>query len=626
MLGFYEYAQAGEKELLRYAIEGAGIVTGSPLGYLAFLNGDESELSMYAWSASAMAECAIRDKPIVYKTAKTGLWGEAVRQRRPVITNNYAAPDPAKKGYPEGHPHITRHMNVPVIEDGHIVLLAGVANKPADYTDHDTSELLLLMQGLWSILKRKQVQEEQKRAYDLLKRSEEELRLLKISVDQSADEVFWLDFAGNILYVNDAACRVNGYSPDEFRTMTIYDLNPDITPAIWAGSVADLRQRKTQLITTRHRHRDGVTIDVEIMAVYVNRDGNEYSFAFVRDITGRKQAESAVRESGRKYEELFELGSEAIFLIDNETGALLEANAAACDMYGYSRDMLLSMKNTDLSAEKEETRKVTGESPAGIVRVPLRYHRRRNGTVFPVEIIGRFFTWNGRPVHIAAIRDITERQQAEAAIRETNRKLNLLNSITRHDIRNQLMIAQGYAQLAALNKPDPAVAGLLAGISTAVGTIQHQIEFTREYQELGVRAPVWIRAGDIIRGAGTEKIRLTCTCDAVEIYADPMIDKVFFNLFDNAVKHGTRVTDIVVGCEERACGLVITFADNGIGIPDEEKEKIFEKGYGKNTGFGLFLVREILAITGITIRETGTSGTGAVFEIVVPEGSYRIGK
>ena len=295
MLGFFEYAKKSEKELLGYAIEGAGIVTGSPLGYLAFLNGDESELSMYAWSKNAMAECSMIEKPIIYKTEKTGLWGEAVRQRRPVITNDYAAPDPAKKGYPKGHPHIIRHMNVPVIDDGHIVLVAGVANKPSDYTENDTSELILLMKALWTIIKRKRVQEEQKAADEQLKKSEEALRMLKISVDQSADEIFWLDFEGNILYVNDAACRSNGYTRDEFLTMKIYELNPDLSREIWLGSVTDLREKKTQLFTTRHMHRDGNIIDVEIMSVYVNQDGREYSFAFVRDITDRKNAQTKLQ-------------------------------------------------------------------------------------------------------------------------------------------------------------------------------------------------------------------------------------------------------------------------------------------------------------------------------------------
>jgi signal transduction histidine kinase len=281
------------------------------------------------------------------------------------------------------------------------------------------------------------------------------------------------------------------------------------------------------------------------------------------------------------------------------------------------------MKNTDLSAEREKTKKVTTESPAGVVRVPVRYHRRKDGTVFPVEILGRFFTWNGRPVHIAAIRDITEKNQTEAAIREANRKLNLLNSITRHDIRNQLTVAQGYTQLAALSKPDPVIMDFLAKITAAIETIQRQIEFTKAYQELGVHAPSWFRLVDIVSRARPEKTAVHITCKVVEIFADPMIDMVFFNLFDNALKYGETVTTVTVGCGKRENSLVITFADNGTGIAPGDKQKIFEKGYGKNTGLGLFLVRGIRAITDITISETGTPGEGAVFEIVVPEGAYR---
>jgi len=239
-------------------------------------------------------------------------------------------------------------------------------------------------------------------------------------------------------------------------------------------------------------------------------------------------------------------------------------------------------------------------------------------TVVPASI-------GGRNVLVESFVDISEQKRSEAAIREANRKLNLLNSITRHDIRNQLMVAQGYTQLAALNKPDPVITDFLAKITAAIETVQHQIEFTKTYQELGVHTPVWFSLGEIISSVRPGKIALRCTCNAVEIFADPMIDNVFFNLIDNAVKHGMRVTAVMVGCEEKETGLFITFADNGKGIPDNEKEKIFEKGYGKNTGFGLFLVREILAITGITIHETGTYGKGAVFEITVPKGAYRKG-
>ncbi|WP_292418405.1 ATP-binding protein [Methanoregula sp.] len=101
------------------------------------------------------------------------------------------------------------------------------------------------------------------------------------------------------------------------------------------------------------------------------------------------------------------------------------------------------------------------------------------------------------------------------------------------------------------------------------------------------------------------------------------MERVFFNLFDNAHRHGEHATEAVVQCGTDGEALTIVVEDNGIGISEEEKEKIFEKGWGKNTGYGLFLVREILSITGITIRETGTPGKGARFEIRVPRECWR---
>ena len=113
------------------------------------------------------------------------------------------------------------------------------------------------------------VQKRLVKRYEQLKKNEEELRMLKISVDQAADEVFWLDLNGNILNVNDTACRINGYLREEFLGKTIFDLNPDLTPDIWTGTVNDLRQKKTQFITTRHKRKNGEIADVEIMAVVI---------------------------------------------------------------------------------------------------------------------------------------------------------------------------------------------------------------------------------------------------------------------------------------------------------------------------------------------------------------------
>jgi signal transduction histidine kinase len=111
--------------------------------------------------------------------------------------------------------------------------------------------------------------------------------------------------------------------------------------------------------------------------------------------------------------------------------------------------------------------------------------------------------------------------------------------------------------------------------------------------------------------------------DGIEVYADQLLPKVFFNLLDNTLRHGEQVTRVHLSADWHGEDLVLSWEDNGVGVEAREKERIFERGVGKNTGFGLFLVREILAITGITIIEIGTPNEGARFQITVPKGSFR---
>lgn len=166
-----------------FAFDAAVRLTRSRLGYLAFLNEDQTVLTMQLWSPEAMAECKVPGLPRLYPVETTGLWGEAVRQRRAIITNDYAAANPWKKGLPEGHVRLTRHMNVPVMAGGRIVLVAGVGNKDEEYNDADVQQLTLLMEGLWRLIERKRAAEEiQRLNCDLDRRVKERTAELEAAI------------------------------------------------------------------------------------------------------------------------------------------------------------------------------------------------------------------------------------------------------------------------------------------------------------------------------------------------------------------------------------------------------------------------------------------------------------
>ncbi|WP_229389865.1 GAF domain-containing protein [Methanosarcina sp. DH2] len=169
---------ASLKEITDFAREEAVRLTGSKLGYLAFMDAYETSLIMHSWSKSAMEECAIEDKRFIYPVKTTGLWGEAIRQRKPIITNDYTAPSSLKKGYPKDHVHLTRHVNVPVFDGDRIVAVAGVGNKDEPYDESDLRQLTLLMQGMWQLIQRKQLEDALKAHSEDVSKTNDELRSL----------------------------------------------------------------------------------------------------------------------------------------------------------------------------------------------------------------------------------------------------------------------------------------------------------------------------------------------------------------------------------------------------------------------------------------------------------------
>jgi PAS domain S-box-containing protein len=259
-----------------------------------------------------------------------------------------------------------------------------------------------------------------------------------------------------------------------------------------------------------------------------------------------------------------------------------------------------------------------------------------------VMVKGKPVLYNNRPATLLFLIDITERKALEdllraraeellqnaTALRLANRKLNLLSSITRHDINNQLTGLKFFIDVLEPEQRTPELTDYCRQAATSVDQIAAMIRFTREYEEIGITAPAWQDCRAIADTAAHEappgKVVIKNDIPAgMQVFADPLVVKVFYNLLDNAVRYGQKITAIRFSLLEHDGRAVIVCEDDGVGVPAGDKERIFEKGFGKNTGLGLALSREILDITGITITETGTPGAGARFEIAVPKSQVR---
>ena len=375
----------------------------------------------------------------------------------------------------------------------------------------------------------------------------------------------------------------------------------------------------------------------------------------IRDVTARKRAEEALRESEERYRQLFEMESDAIFLLDSATGAILEANAAASGLYGYSRDEMLRMKNTDLSAEPEETAASTRQRR---LRVPIGYHRKKDGTVFPVEITARHFDWRGREVYVAAIRDISPRMEAEEEKRRLQvqllhaQKMEAIGTLAgglAHDFNNLLQAVQGYAELLLLRQKEnePRV----REIHEIIRAAKKGTELTRQLLTFSRKVESKLQPMDLNRAVEHVKELLTRTipkmieielrlADNLKIAnGDPtQIEQVLMNLAVNAndaMPEGGKLfietrnasldkgyCDIHLGAKPGEYVLLLV-SDTGHGMNSETLEHIFEpffttKGMGRGTGLGLAMVYGIVKNHHGYITCYSEIGHGTTFKIYFP--------
>jgi PAS domain S-box-containing protein len=470
-----------------------------------------------------------------------------------------------------------------------------------------------------------------------IKIKEEELRAgeekYRSILDDMQDTYYRSDKEGNLIMLSPSGVRLLGYnSADEMvgKPIAATFYNNAEQREHFLAAIA--RYGVVSGMETILKRRDGTTVIVSTNShKYFDRYGNflgvEGTF---RDISSQKRSDEALRESEERYRALFENTGTAMVLIEENT-VISIPNAEFVHMTGYSREEIEGKMSWTSLVVKEDLDRM-------LVQHRMRRERHQEAlrnydfrlVTKSGEIRNIYLTIDvipGTKQSVASLMDITDKVHAQESLKVANRKLNLLNSITRHDILNQLTSLFGFLELVNRSVSDPVLISYLEREKKAAESIQSHIEFTRDYQEVGVRAPEWQRVNDVIRNAGQSVVLKGITFDVeaadVEVYADLLLQKVFYTLIDNALRHGGQVTKIRFSSRECPDSLIIFCEDDGIGVPDNAKEKIFQRRYYQNTGLGLFLSQEILSITGLVLKESGIPGKGARFEIHVPKGAYR---
>jgi PAS domain S-box-containing protein len=471
----------------------------------------------------------------------------------------------------------------------------------------------------------------ERRAEKLLKESENRLRQI---TENMQDMLMITDENLRIRYASASYKPVLGYAPSEIIGKLAYDfVHPDDMPKVLETTAEAFKKKTATTFELRVKRPDGSYVLLEVTGKpLVDKDDNVTGVVMTsRDVTERKKIEEKMQFQAH----LLNAIGQAVIAADTN-GAVIYWNQAAEHVYGWKKDEVLgsSIVNRLMGDKFQQLEEAYDMFSHGKAWTGETVIKRRDGRILSMIITATPITDdNGEVTGILGVStDITEQKwmqeifnEAIAKVVELNEKLQVVESLTRHDIRNKLSALNGRIFLLKKRLKDNTEAlSQLKEMESASQQILKILEFEKSYVQVGSEELKNVNVERCVVEASLlfsdlKGAKLINDCGGLTVLADSMLRQLMYNLIDNTLKYGEKTSRIRIHYEEEQDQVKLIYEDDGVGVSDEEKNKLFQEGQGRGTGFGLYLIKRICEGYGWKIQETGKHGEGAQFTMTIPK-------
>ena len=459
--------------------------------------------------------------------------------------------------------------------------------------------------------------------------------------DSSTDSILVINDEGKIVYHNKAAEAMLDYAKDQIIRALNKHFNKQFASTYEQNMHDGFKQLSDgnlsmtgKTVELALKKTSGKKIIVELSFSAFIENSQWFGVSIFRDVSDRKRQEKLLEESQQTLKALFAYNPEAI-VFTNKNFCVTDINRSFTELFKYTLENVKGRKIMDVMVPKgleKESKTIEGLIAKGPVAFRTK-RKRKDGSIIDVSLSGGPLIVKGKIVgffmtyldisNLIIVQNVLANALSKAEL--LNEKIVVLGGFTRHDVRNKLGLIQGNLYLARNKcKIEPNLEKYLSPIDNSIKKICEIFDFAKTYEMIGVEDLVPVDIGKMVQNAlslfsDLKGVKVENQCAGFEVIADSLLTQVFYNLIDNSLKYGEKTSTIIISAEKLGENSIkLCFKDDGVGIDYQFRGRLFERGFGKGTGFGLYLIRKICEVYGWTVKENGQPGQGVQFEFTIP--------